>query len=150
MTDVGQKKGMSKGCMIALIVGGVILVLVIVAMVTCYAKKDDLMKFGATTIINEAKMELVKNPVEGVDTVQFNAVADAYVEKLNAEELDYEKFSAFFVDIQAMFEDKVIDLGETEDLVEAMINYYPDLESLRNPTEEVETTEEDTTAVETM
>jgi len=123
-----QKKGMSKGCLVGLIVAGVILVIIIIAGITCYVYKDDLAKMGVVTIINGFKTEMATNPIEGVDTVQFNAMADAFVTKFNEEEIDYEKYAAFFQQIQLMMEDKEIDAEETDELKRLMANYYPDLE----------------------
>ncbi|MBN1212747.1 MAG: hypothetical protein JXA92_09240, partial [candidate division Zixibacteria bacterium] len=73
-----QKKGMSKGCLVGIIVAAVILVIIIIAGITCYVYKDDLAKMGVVTVINGFKTNLVENPVEGVDTTQFNAMADAF------------------------------------------------------------------------
>jgi len=123
-----QKKGMSKGCLIGLIVAGVILVIIIIAGITCYVYKDDLAKMGVVTIINGFKTELAANPVEGVDSTQFNAMTDAFVTKFNEEEIDYEKYTAFFQQIQVMMGDKEISAEKVEKLKRLMADYYPVLE----------------------
>ena len=123
-----QKKGMSKGCLIGLIVAGVILVIIIIAGITCYVYKDDLAKMGVVTVINGFKTELATNPVEGVDTVQFNAMADAFITKFNEEEIDYEKYASFFQQIQVMMEDSDIGAEEVEEMEMLMADYYPELE----------------------
>ncbi len=127
MEDV-QKKGMSKGCLIGLIVAGVLLVIIIIAGITCYIYKDDLAKMGLVTIINGVKTEITTHPVEGVDTVQFNALADVFITKFNESELDYEKYAAVFPQLQAMMSDKKVDAEEVEALKEMMVNYFPELE----------------------
>lgn len=127
MEDV-QKKGMSKGCLIGLIVAGVLLVIIIIAGITCYIYKDDLAKMGLVTIINGVKTEITAHPVEGVDTVQFNALADVFITKFNESELDYEKYAAVFPQLQAMMSDKKVDAEEVEALKEMMVNYFPELE----------------------
>ncbi len=41
-----QSKGMSKGCLIGLIVGGIIVVIIAVGLTTCWIYKEDLAKMG--------------------------------------------------------------------------------------------------------
>ena len=144
-----QRKGMSKGCLIALIVVGVLLLMVVIAGITCYLKKDDLARYGAATLVNSIKMELADNPVEGVDTAQVNAIADAFMEKLNESELDYNKYGRFMQAVQAISSEKAVDSAEAEQFVRAMIGYFPELEELL-PVEEIEdsTAVEDSTSIE--
>jgi flagellar basal body-associated protein FliL len=123
-----QKKGMSKGCLIGLIVAAVIVVIIIIAGITCYLYKDDLAKMGVVTVINGFKTEMANDPVEGVDTVQFNALTDAFITKFNEEKIDYEKYADFFQQIQVMMTDKKLDAEEVVKLEQLMVNYYPDLE----------------------
>jgi flagellar basal body-associated protein FliL len=141
MADEVQKKGMSKGCLIALIVAGVVVLLAVIAAVTCYMKRDDLARYGAVTMVNGIKAELNRNPVAGVDTVRFNAVADAFVEKLNETKLDYDKFGRFMQTVQTIMNDKAVDSGEAEVFVKAMLDYFPELEELLPAEAETDTTE---------
>lgn len=140
-----QTKGMSKGCLILLIVGGVILVLAILLAVGCYIYKDDLAKLGGTTLIDSLKTELAAQDFEGVDTVQFNAMADACKERLNAEDpLDWERYSLFMGTVQLVMEDKEITADEVPVMQKAFVDYFPDLEELM-PAESTES--EDSTTV---
>ncbi|MCK4606569.1 MAG: hypothetical protein KAU35_04645 [candidate division Zixibacteria bacterium] len=144
-----KKKGMSKGCMIALIVVGVLAVLVIVAGVVCYVKKDALMKAGGVTMVNSIQKELVDNPVEGVDTVQVNRVSEAFVQKLNEEELDMQRYGVFAQEIQGIMSDQVIEAAEIERFVQAMIDYFPELGELITTEEAVDSiAPEDTVSAE--
>ena len=141
-----KKKGMSKGCMIALIVVGVLAVLVIVAGVVCYVKKDALMKAGGVTMVNSIQKELVDNPVEGVDTVQVNRVSEAFVQKLNEEELDMQRYGVFAQEIQGIMSDQVIEAAEIERFVQAMIDYFPELGELITTEEAVDSIAPEDTA----
>lgn len=116
--------------MIALIVVGVLLLLVIIAGITCYLKKDELVKYGTTAMVTGIKTDLNENPVAGVDTVRVNAITDAFIEKLNESEVDYDKYGHFGQTLQAFQSDKVIDSAEAEQFVQAMIEYFPELEQL--------------------
>ncbi|MCK4573343.1 MAG: hypothetical protein KAU36_03185, partial [candidate division Zixibacteria bacterium] len=109
MEQTVEKKGLSKGCMVGLIVGGVLLVMIVVAAVTCYVKRHDLAKFGATTVLGSAKDMLAKDPVPSLDTTAFNATVEAFVAKLNEEPLDAEAFAVFFQKIQSVSADEKID-----------------------------------------
>lgn len=127
------KKGMSKGCMVALIVVGVLLLLIIIVAVTCYMKRDDLAKFGAATIVGSLKTELRQHPVENLDTTQFFALGDAFASKLKTDTLDYTKYSRFMSAVQTVLGDKKLDADEVKTLTDEMVRYYPDLESLVTP-----------------
>jgi uncharacterized protein YejL (UPF0352 family) len=139
MAEEVQKKGMSKGCLIALIVVGALVLLLVIAGIVCYAKKDDLARYGAATLINSIKTELRKNPGEGVDTTQINVVAAAFLEKLNESKLDYNKYGRFMQSIQPILEDKKVDSVEAEKFIQAMVEYFPELKELL-PAKEVEDT----------
>ncbi len=142
MTEEIQKKGMSKGCLVALIVVGVLVLLVIIAGVTCYFKKDDLVRYGMATMVNSVKIKLSESPATGIDTARVNAISDAFVEKLNESEIDYDKYGRFGQTVQGLMTDKEIDSAEAELFVGAMIDYFPELEQLV-PAVEIE----DTTSV---
>jgi len=121
------KKGLSKGCLVTLIIVGVLLVMVIIAGVTCWYYKDDLAKTAAATAIEQVKVMVAENPPDVVDTAQFNALADGFVIKLKEEELDYEKYAGFMQAIQGIINDKAISSEEAERLRTAMVEYFPDL-----------------------
>ena len=134
-----QSKGMSKGCLIGLIVAAAILLLIIIGLVTCWVYKEDLAKMGATTLVTGLKTELANNQFEDVDTVQFNVIADAFLEKLEQEEqLDLQTYGIFMQSLQGVMADKIFDAEEVPAVVNAFVLYYPELEELRPIFEEAE------------
>jgi hypothetical protein len=134
-----QSKGMSKGCMIGLIVGGAILVIVIVGLGTCWYYKDDLAKMGAATVVEGFKTELGDHQYEDVDTVQFNAMADAFLERLDQQEpLEWEPYGAFMQSIQNVMADQQFTADEVPGVIDAFVQYFPDLEAMRPTAEEPE------------
>jgi len=139
MTNEVPKKRMSKGCLIALIVVGVLAVIVIIAGITCYLKKDELVKYGTAALVNSIKTELNNNPVAGVDTVRVNAITDAFIKKMNESELDYAMYGSFAQQIQALPSDKKIDSAEAVLFMQAMLDFFPELKELV-PAVEVEDT----------
>ena len=130
MTEATGKKGMSKGCLVALIVGLAVLLIVIILGVTCYLKKDDLVKYGVTTVVNSIRAEIIQNPAPGVDTTVVNSVTDAFLKELEASEPDFEQLGQFGQGIQSIMEDKAVDSAETDEFLQALVDYYPSLEHL--------------------
>ena len=130
-----EKKGMSKGCLVALIVVGVLLVMIIAAVAVCYWKKDELLKAGTNAMINSIKTELQSNPVEGADAERFNRVADAFMARMDSTDIDLQKYGAFAQEVQAVMQDKVIEPEEVEDMIQSMVQYFPELESIAVPDE---------------
>jgi len=130
---VGQKKGMSKGCLVGLIIAGALVVLLALAMVTCYVKRGELAVFGATTVINGVKTKLAEEPIPGVDTVHVNAVCDRFVIMLSEQEELDERYQRFFMTLQSIPQDDMIDSAEVGLLLEAMVDYFPELESVAYP-----------------
>ncbi len=135
-----QKKGMSKGCLVALIVVGALLLIFIIAGITCYFKREDIAKYGTTVLITQIKQKISEQPIEGVDTVQFNAVADAFVTKLKETKLDYQKFGPLMQVLQQFQSDMSVDSADVAALLEEMVKYSPDLEHYLAPAEPTDTT----------
>ena len=122
---------MSKGCTVALIVAGVVVVLLIIVGVAGYFFWGDLVKTGTTQVIGQAKTYVAENPPEGVDTAQFNALADAFVERFNADEnLSADKYGPIIQSIQGTIDDKQVTADEVAKIQEDMVNLYPDLKSM--------------------
>lgn len=128
-----RKQGLSKGCLVGLIVAGALLVLFIVIGVTCYFKRDDLMRFGVAQLMNSVKIEVAKQQFTGVDSADFDRVTDAFVVKLNNSEMQYQPYQKFMTVLQSVSADKKIDSAEVYQLIDAMIAYYPDLTQFRLP-----------------
>ena len=126
--ETTQKKGMSKGCTVALIVAGILLVIVIIGAVVVAYYWDDLMKFPAKRVVVEMKQSLSEEPVQGVDTVRFNAVADGFLKKLDSDEkLDLQNYRELLLDIQQVASDKKYDSAEVEQIIDGIVQIYPDL-----------------------
>lgn len=125
------RKGMSKGWLVFLIIAGAIVVGIIVLMVTFYIYKDDLAKMAAGTLVNGLKAELAKHEYPDIDTIQFNSLADAFVERLDEEKpLNFQNYSVFMGTLQAVMGDKKFGADEVAVVQEAFVLYYPELEEL--------------------
>jgi len=126
------KKGMSKGCMVALIIGIVLLVIVVALGITCYLKRDAVIKWGTQSALTMVKAEIAKTPVPGVNAEKFGIIVDSFLTRIEAEPLDYQKYQQFVPVIQKIGADKQVDAAEVSQLVDAVVTYFPDLEPLRS------------------
>jgi len=131
--EVMTKKGMSKGCLVALIVAGVIVVLVGATVILISIYKDEFVKFGVSTLVNGVKTEAKRSPEIGADSVVINAVADAFMERFEAEEIDQQKMDVMAVHVQEIMADTEVNSEEIKRFVNAMIEYYPELADLVPP-----------------
>ena len=130
---------MSKGCLISLIIVGALVVMVVIAGVTCYVKRAEIAKFGVKTMITGLKTQVNDNPVEGIDTAMFNAVSDAFLVRLEqTEEVDIKRLGVLTQTIQPIMSNKAIDSAEAMWYLEALVEYYPDLEEFLPEVEQLQ------------
>ncbi len=131
-TPQGQaaKKKMSKGCLVTLAVVGFFIFLILAAIALAFIYKSELAKYLTRNIIAGSKTAIAENPQNGVDTVYYNRIADGFVEKMTASEIDFAKYQAFFAEIQKAPQDGILDSVEAEMMIRAMIAYYPELSKI--------------------
>ncbi len=144
-----QKKGMSKGCLVGIIIAAVLVVVVVIGIALIYFYKDDIGKFGTVTLAQGVKTELATNPVEGVDSARVNAVIDAFVKRVNeGDEDNLVTLSAFMQTVQTVVADQKVDADELERTMDAMIDVYPELDTIWRPFVPEETVTEDSLTTE--
>ena len=129
MGSPAPKKGMSKGCLIALIVGGVLLLLIGgLIFYTVYYKGEDVVKFSVATVLSSSKQMLVESKLEGVDTVKFNAVVDNFNKELYADSsFNMEEIANLLQKFQTMINDKSLDASEVDELLKTLTEKYPNI-----------------------
>jgi hypothetical protein len=132
------RKGMSKGCLVGLIVVGVLVVMVMLAGVMFYLNRDELAKVGVNMTVSQIQQELMANPVEGVDTVYVNMMADAFQAKVKESELAAEEYGYFLQTTQSVKDDGGLDAEDVDELVAAMVTTFPDLRNLMRDRQEPE------------
>ncbi len=119
---------MSKGCLITLIIVGILLILVVIAAVTCYVKREELAEYGTVTLLEEVKRIAVTSPQEGVDTTQVKQAIDHYIERLRADEgIDMQQIGLFMQSLQSIPADNKLDSAEARQLMESIRSFYPNL-----------------------
>jgi len=147
--EATPKKKMSKGCMVGLIIAGVIVVLVIAVVIIGYAYRDNIAKIGVVTVVNQVKTKLASEPVEGVDTVRFNTLVDSFLVRFDSDSLRSEAVQELLPALQtASSSDRTAD--DISNVEQAIITYYPELEniyqSMELPSDSSTVLQEDSTA----
>ena len=132
MNPMGQpeKKGMSKGCMVGLIVGIALIVIVVAGGLVCWQYKDSIVKIGAVTMVEGIRAELNTKPVDGVDSVYVNEVTDAFLAKLDTDSVQIEQIGQFAQTLQFILADEMVDSDEANQFIERMIDFYPELKEM--------------------
>ena len=140
--ETTPRKGISKGCLVGLIVGAALVVILITFIVLVYVFRGSLVKAGAAATIREVKTLLAKAPPDGVDTVQFNSLADAFVDRVNLENDDqFEALSGVMTQMYGVVKDKQVTREEALTTCAAIIGLYPELEQYWIPKQEDVTTQ---------
>jgi len=111
-----EKKGMSKGCLVGLIVLGVLAVLIIVTGIVCYIYKDELIEMGLNKVTESVATELKANLPEGVSAEEVDQVMDKFKTSLKEGKIDDAELQSISMSFQNAYEDKKIDQKEAEDL----------------------------------
>ena len=126
-----RKGGLSKGCIVGLIVAAVLLVIVIAIVALIWVYKDEAVKMGTATIATEMKQIVVRAPDEGVDSVQVNRIADAFVARVKADETpNLQALALFIQQANPLVSDGHITAADLAVISEGMVRVYPDLKDL--------------------
>ena len=132
MNEQIQKKGLSKGCTIALIVGGVILVLIVALIILVIVKKDDFATWAySKAVINEKRL-IAESDLPGIDTVEVNRIADEFLASVDTARYTQVELMPFVEFVQHGGMDEKVDSAEAVAFVNAMIESFPDLDQFRN------------------
>ncbi|MGH8015559.1 MAG: hypothetical protein ACREBV_05165 [Candidatus Zixiibacteriota bacterium] len=128
-----EKKGLSKGCVIALIVGGVIFVIIAFIVIMIFVKGKDVAKWAFVQAIETEKALIMQGQIPGIDTTAVNMTADGFKANIESPEFAFEQVISFQGFVQQYVTDSKVDSTEAEAFVKAMIECYPELADLYNP-----------------
>ncbi|MCB2202092.1 hypothetical protein KQH51_04610 [bacterium] len=131
---MAEGKGMSKGCMVALVVAGAILVLIIASVVVCYIYMDDLAKTTMNNYVPRVKTLVAEQPPAGLDTAQFNALTDEFLGRFNADSLSAQQYGHVVMQFTEALKDEQITGIEADSIQSAILMLYPDLADIVEPT----------------
>lgn len=132
-TPQPEKKGLSKGCTVALIIGGVAVVLIAAIIIVLVIKGKDVAKWAYVQAVENEKTLIMQNQIPGIDTMAVNSVADGFKQKLESPDFEFDQVMSFQGFVQQYATDNKIDSLEAVSFVESMIDCYPELESMYMP-----------------
>jgi flagellar basal body-associated protein FliL len=119
---------MSKGCLVALIVVGILVIMVAIAMITCWMKKDDLVKYGVTKLVAGIAEMAHEDPQPGVDPEALKDLSVAFEERVNElDSINFEKFGIMAQRLQPIVQDGTVDSAEARQVYEAVFHLFPDM-----------------------
>lgn len=128
-----EKKGLSKGCTVALIIGGVAVVLIAVVIIVLVVKGKDVAKWAFVQAIENEKVLIMQSQIPGIDTVAVNSVADGFKQKLELPDFEFQQVTSFQGFVQQYATDNKVDSLEATSFVEAMVECYPELADVYSP-----------------
>jgi|GEM_PF-945149 len=126
------KKGMSKGCLVAIIIVGAIILIAAIGIGYICMNPEKALRAGVSVMFSGMVTELRNNPVEGVDTDQFEKVTKAFTAKLDGELTDAEmqRIGAFMQKAGELGGNPPYSRRQIQGLLDGMVVVYPDLEEM--------------------
>lgn len=115
---IEKKKGMSKGCLILLIVGIILVVLVVSMSVVCYVYKDDLVEMGLNKMTDTIVTEIKTNLPEGISEAEVDKVVDEFKVAFKEGKIDQAEIQHISTLLQTALEDKEINEDEGREILE--------------------------------
>ena len=112
------KKGMSKGCLIALIICAIIAVIIIAMAVVCYVYKDELIEAGLNTMTETLSAEIVKDLPEGVTELDVNNLMTEFKQAIKEQKVDQFELQNLSSTFQQIMDDKVITKEEGKKILD--------------------------------
>ena len=112
------KKGMSRGCLVGLIVVGVLAIIVIGAGIVCYVYQDELLEFGLEKSTDMIALEIKANLPEEYTEAEIDELFDKFRQAIKNKEINPDTIQKLMMQFQSYVEDKKIDVDEARKLVE--------------------------------
>jgi len=113
-----EKKGMSKGCLIALIVGGILAILVIGLGIVCYVYQDELINWSLGKTTDIIAQEIKANLPQDVTEQEVDDVMNKFKEAIKEKRLNSGEIQKIALAFQNALNDKKIDSIEAKSLLD--------------------------------
>jgi len=132
-----QKKRLSKGCLIAIIIAAALVVLLLIAIFAFWSYRHDLAKWTVIASVNEIKTAVAENPPEGYDTAYFNSVTDRFLKYMDTQDtLNLAGYGELVKLLQEAKKQTPPDAPMLDRIVGALGRFYPELD-IQEPGSEV-------------
>jgi hypothetical protein len=118
-----QKSGMSKGCLIALIIAAAILAVFIALSIVCYVKRDSIMEWGLVQMAETSQKEILANLPKGVTKEDIELVVANFKIAVKEKKIPAEELQSIAFMYQEVLKDKKIDGDEALVVLEQLRKY---------------------------
>ncbi|MCP4705866.1 MAG: hypothetical protein GY865_14800 [candidate division Zixibacteria bacterium] len=112
------KKGMSKGCLIGLVVVGILAIIVIGSGIVCYVYQDELLEYGLDKSTDMIALEIKANLPEEFTEAEIDELFDKLKQAIKNKEINPESIQKLVMQFQSYLEDQKIDMDEARKLIE--------------------------------
>lgn len=114
------KKGMSRGCLIGLIVVGVLAIIVIGSGVVCYVYQDELLEWGLGKTMEMIAIEIKANLPDDLNEHDIDELFDRLKRAIKNKEIDPTKIQNLATQFQIFIEDQKIDEDEAREIIKGI------------------------------
>ncbi|MCX6827993.1 MAG: hypothetical protein NT002_01745 [candidate division Zixibacteria bacterium] len=114
------RKGMSKGCLITLIIASIILVIIIALSIVCYVKRDSIMQWGVVTMTDQTATEVIANPPDSISAEEIKTLVTDFKQALNDKKIGSAELQSIILMYQDFWKDKKIEKEEGLKFVEEL------------------------------
>lgn len=111
---------MSRGCLIALIIVGIIAVIVVAVGIVCYIYQDQIVEIGLNKLSETVASQIKENLPEGYTAEDVDKVIEDFKQAYKDKKIDQEEIQRISAMFQNMLEDKKIDQDEAEEFLEEL------------------------------
>lgn len=119
-----QKKGMSKGCLIALIAAAIIVLIVVAVAIVGYIYKDkikdEIVEIGLSKLTETVTVEIKKNLPEGVTADDVDDLLVEFKQAFKDAKIDQQEIQRLSVLLRESLDDKKIDQDEARKFMEEL------------------------------
>lgn len=115
-----QKKGMSKGCLIALVIAGILLVIIVALSIVCYTKRDKIMEWGIVKMMETTQKDILANLPEGMTEEDAKMVMSNFEQAVKEKRVHAQDMQNIAFTYQEVYKDKKLDKDEAGILLEQM------------------------------
>jgi tRNA C32,U32 (ribose-2'-O)-methylase TrmJ len=114
------KGGLSKGCIIALGIVGVFVILAIALAIVCYVYKDEIIELGLSKLTDSVATEIKKDLPEDVTAADVDSLVAEFKQAYKDKKVDQTEIQRLSVMFQEMLKDKEVDQEEGRKFMDEM------------------------------
>ncbi len=112
------KKGMSRGCLIGLVIVGILAIIVIGSGIVCYIYQDELLEWGLEKTTEMIALEIKANLPEEFTEQDVDNLFDKLKQAIKNKKIDPSKIQKLATQFQLYLEDQKIDEDEAREIME--------------------------------